>query len=272
MAVITEKNTLWEKTPGLCGEIPVIESYIPEKNPLKAAAVILPGGAYANRAPHEGKDYAEFLAENGVAAFVAQYRVSPHRFPLPLLDARRAVRYARYHADQYGIDKARVAIMGSSAGGHLAALTSTYYEKIAFEGIDDIDKEDCVPNAQILCYPVIRLLGKGVAHLGSGKNLLGGALADLGEALTPSLIATEKTPPAFIWHTFDDGEVNVINSLEYAEAIKRAGGSAELHIFPKGRHGLGRAVGDDDTSRHVAQWGTLLLNWLKYLHKQREGF
>ena len=99
------------------------------------------------RADYEGADYAKFLAENGICAFVVDYRVTPHRFPLPLLDARRAVRTVRYYAKEYGIDKNKIAVMGSSAGGHLAALTATYYDKMEFEDVDDIDKEDCVPNA-----------------------------------------------------------------------------------------------------------------------------
>ena len=73
------------------------------------------------------------MAENGISAFVVGYRVKPHTFPLPLLDARRGVRFVRFYAEKYGIDKNKVAIMGSSAGGHLAAFTSTYTDPIDFE-------------------------------------------------------------------------------------------------------------------------------------------
>ena len=132
------------------------------------AIVICPGGAYRLRVAHEGKNYAEFLTEHGYTSFVLDYRVAPHKFPLPLLDARRAIRFVRFYADKYGIDKNKIAIMGSSAGRHLAAMTATYYEPIEFENIDEIDKEDFIPNAQILCYPVIKLLGKGKAHKKTG--------------------------------------------------------------------------------------------------------
>ncbi len=264
--MITEENNLWESTPGLCKEIPKITAYIPENKAYEGAVVILPGGGYAMRAPHEGEGYAKFLAENGMCAFVVDYRVAPHRFPLPLLDARRGVRYVRHFADKYGIDKNKVAIMGSSAGGHLAALTSTYYEGIEFEGMDEIDKEDFIPNAQILCYPVIKLLGAKVAHLGSGQNLLGSELqVKMCEELSPDLIATEKTPQAFIWHTFEDGAVPVYNSLDYARRLKDMGVDVEMHLFPRGGHGMGLAPGDTPIHKNVQQWGGLLLNWLKLI-------
>lgn len=260
-----EKMNLWENTPGMCEEVPTLTAYVPEDKVSKGAVVICPGGGYAMRADHEGKGYAEFLAENGYSAFVVDYRVSPHRFPLPLLDARRAIRYVRFYADKYGIDKNKIAIMGSSAGGHLAAMTSTYYEPIEFEGADEIDKENFIPDAQILCYPVIKLLGKGIGHIGSGKNLLSENLPEMGEELSPDLIATEKAPKAFIWHTFSDDCVNVINTLDYARSLKMIGGSVECHVFPEGNHGLGLARGEDEISRHVSQWGDLLINWLQFI-------
>lgn len=259
----TEKMQLWKSVPGLCEETPMLTAYIPENKKSDSAIVVCAGGGYGFRSPHEGEGYATFLAENGYTAFVLDYRVSPHRFPLPLLDSRRAIRYVRYNAEKYGIDKNKIAIMGSSAGGHLAALTSTYYEPIDFEGLDEIDKEDFIPNAQILCYPVIKLLGSGITHFGSGKNLLAENLPEMAEMLSPDLIATEKAPKAFIWHTFTDEGVSVINTLDYAKRLKEVGGSVECHIFPEGGHGAGLALGDDDILKHINQWSKLLLNWLK---------
>ena len=260
-----ETINLWENAPGMCEETSMLTAYLPDCKTSMGAVVICPGGAYMIRAAQEGKNYAEFLAEHGYTSFVLDYRVAPHKFPLPLLDARRAIRFVRFCADKYGIDRNKIAIMGSSAGGHLAAMTSTYYEPIEFENIDEIDKEDFIPNAQILCYPVIKLLGKGKAHIGSGKNLLGELLPDMGEELSPDLIATEKTPKAFIWHTFEDKAVNVINTIDYARRLKTVDVPVECHIFPDGHHGLGLATADDEVSKHVSQWGGLLINWLKYI-------
>ena len=146
-----KKMSLWRNIPGLSEENPEIIPYIPDTKKTDIAVVILPGGGYAIRSEHEGKGYAEFLNKNGITAFVVEYRVSPHRFPLPLLDSRRAIQWVRYYAEKYGIEKNKVLIMGSSAGGHLAALTSTYFHEInEFEINDEISKEDYVPNGQIL--------------------------------------------------------------------------------------------------------------------------
>lgn len=250
---------LWESTPGMCQEIPTLDIFIPVKKTAKTAVVICPGGGYRERANHEGAGYAEFLNAHGIAAFVCQHRVNPHRFPLPLLDARRAMRYVRFHSEEFDIDKDKVYIMGSSAGGHLAALTSTYHKAIDFEGMDEIDQEDYLPNGQILCYPVISLLDEKIAHYGSGKNLLGEQREALGDALSPNLIADETAPKAFIWHTFDDGCVNVSNSLQYAARLRQMNVNTELHIYPHGSHGLGLAA----NTPHVRNWTRDLLEWLE---------
>ena len=95
---------LWENTPGFCETQPEIVPYIPSDKRSNGAVVIFPGGAYVGLADHEGEGYAEFLANNGITAFVVKYRVAPHKFPLELLDARRAVRWVRFHAEEYGVD------------------------------------------------------------------------------------------------------------------------------------------------------------------------
>lgn len=258
-----ETVRLWDSTPGVCQEVPTLDIYIPEHKTTDIAVVIMPGGGYSIRADHEGRGYAEFLNLHGITAFVCQYRVFPHRFPLPLLDARRALRYVRYYGEKFGINRNKVYIMGSSAGGHLAALASTYYKTIEFEGVDAIDSESGKPDGQILCYPVIKLLGREVGHLGSGKRLLGDLQAEMGEELSPDLIADETTPKAFIWHTFDDDGVNVINSLDYARRLRQMNVPVEMHLYPHGPHGLGLAP----EYPHVADWGNRLVEWLNYNDK-----
>ncbi len=254
---------LWKSTPGMVLETPTITPFIPENKKTDAAVIIFPGGAYAKRAAHEGDVYAEFLASEGITAFVVAYRVHPHRFPCQLLDARRAIRWVRAHAKEYGIDKNKVAVMGSSAGGHLAAMVSTYKKAIDFEGIDSIDREDCMPNAQILCYPVILSpANNNPSHSGSYRNLTGTKEADICKEFDPELNADNNTPPAFIWHTSQDPAVNVINSYRYATALKINDIPIEMHIFPFGRHGLGLAP----QNPHINQWCILLINWFKEIN------
>ncbi len=261
-----QKYLLWQEAPGMCEETPTITEYIPESKKSNAAVVIFAGGGYHMRAAHEGEAYAHFFQERGICAFVCDYRVAPHRFPLPLLDARRAVRWVRYNAEKYGIDKNKIAVMGSSAGGHLAALTSTYFQPIEFEGVDEIDEEAFIPNAQILCYPVIKLsVDCTLSHSGSCINLLGVEQIDLSHGLTPQYLVSEKTPPCFMWHTLTDGAVPVANSLDYASALREKNILCELHVFPEGYHGLGLAVGEDKVKKHVSAWSDMLLKWLEYI-------
>ena len=236
-----------------------ITFYEAENKKTDAAVVIFPGGGYHIRAEHEGKGYAEFLQSKGVSSFVVDYRVFPDCFPLPLLDARRAVRFVRANAEKFGIDPNKIAVMGSSAGGHLAAMESTYTEKIDGEGVDEIDGFDYIPNAQILCYPVLLNYYNEFSHQGSYEALLGEDNLEFAPKVDPVLNVTDTTPQAFIWHTAEDQGVNVINSYEYAKALRLHNVPVEMHIFPFGRHGLGICK----ATPHVAQWAGLMINWFK---------
>ncbi len=254
-----ETFKLWENAPGLCEEVPVLDFYPSITKGSDATVVICPGGGYAGRAPHEGRGYAEYFNTLGMNAFVCQYRVSPHRFPLPLLDIRRAIRYVRANAEKFGIDPNKVAVMGSSAGGHLSALVSTYIQPIEFEGMDEIDDQPYLPNATILCYPVCHRPDETkVAHVGSFMNLTGSSDEEVFKLYSCDELVNETTPTAFLWHTSNDGAVNVINSYLYASALRRFGIPHELHVFPDGPHGLGLAP----KYPHVAQWAPLMRNWL----------
>lgn len=252
-----EKIRMWDTIPGMCESEPDLEYYKAENKKSDGAVIIFPGGGYACRAEHEGKGYAEYLNSIGVDAFVLQYRVAPHRFPLPLLDARRSVRWVRYHAEKYGINPNKIAVMGSSAGGHLAALVSTYRGEIEFEGADEIDKTDYLPNYQILCYPVVNFSDLSVCHVGSVMCLLDENMWHAAK-LDPILIADSKTPEAFIWHTSNDNAVNICNSLKYGEKLRSLNIQFEMHVFPDGPHGLGLAPNNP----YVAKWAGMLKNWL----------
>ncbi len=222
-----------------------------------AAVVIFPGGGYANHADYEGESYAQLLNTFGMDAFVIKYRTSPNRFPLPLLDARRSVRFVRAKAGEFGLSKDKILVMGSSAGGHLAALTSTYHDSIDGEEIDEIDQEDFLPNGQILCYPVISS-DEAISHQGSYKNLLGEERYGEKDKFSPELLVSEKTPAAFIWHTAADQAVNVINSYRYAEALAKNKIPHEMHIFPYGAHGMGLG----EHLPYISEWTQLLRRWL----------
>ena len=260
---------LWENTPGVEGVGTIIRYFPPYIDEVSDAAIIaFPGGAYRGLSRHEGEGYGEFFACKGFHVFSVDYHTIPHRFPTQLLEARRAVRFVRAHAAEYGIDPHKILVIGSSAGGHLTAMLSTYTHPIEGEGVDDIDKEPFLPNAQALCYPVICCPdNEELCHMESYRNLLDGRNEELERAVDPSKNVTENTPPAFLFHTAADQSVNVINSYEYAAALRRHGVPHELHVFPKGIHGMGVWLEDP----HNHQWTSLLVNWIRHLGWMKEG-
>lgn len=254
---------LWENIPGAYSFVPTLDYYPAKDKTTDGTIVIFPGGGYEFRAEHEGEGYAKFLNEQGMDAFVCQYRVAPDRYPLPLLDARRAVQFVRHHAKKFNINPNKIGVMGSSAGGHLVAVLSTVKDAHSdyIAKPDAIDEEIFMPDFQVLCYPVISIC-KGFGHKESGHNLLGDENMELPlrEYLSPHKLVDENTPPAFLWHTATDRSVSIDNSFAYAWALKDKGCEVEFHAFPFGGHGMGIA----EDRPHIHQWTTLLCNWLKY--------
>ncbi|MEV1001652.1 alpha/beta hydrolase [Nonomuraea sp. NPDC050202] len=234
------EHPLWPTT----GEVTITAFPAPGGGPAPAV-VVLPGGAYHHLADHEGAPVARWLNSLGVAAFVLRYRIAPHRHPLPLLDAARAVRWVRHHAEGAGVDPARVGVLGFSAGGHLAGLLATGTGPMLAEGPHDaVDEADPRPGLAVLCYPVTTLTGPA-AHRGSAENLLGAdAPESVREELSLANRVTGDTPPVFLWHTADDESVPVENTLSLSQALARHGVAQEVHVYPSGRHGLGLAEED----------------------------
>ena len=259
--MLAETFSLWDCE----NKIPTISYYKPEKKTSKWSVVIFAGGSYKYHAEHEGKDYAEFLNKNGITAFVVNYRLAPNRFPAQLEDARQAMRLVRENAEKFGVSKDKIAAMGSSAGGHLAALLSNYTEKLPGEG----DMEDFLPNAHILCYPVIRLT-PDFGHPPSGENLFGEEYEKFAEKFCVDSLVSENTPPAFVWHVLTDTSVSVMNSISYVKAMHEKGRPVEFHIFPEGTHGMGLSDKYDlPYYKNVAQWKSLFLNWLSGLDAEK---
>ncbi len=186
------------------------------------AVIVCPGGGYARRAEHEGEPVAEWLNSIGLSAFVLRYRVAPYRYPCALLDLQRAIRTVRSRSSELGIDRERVAALGFSAGGHLAASAGTAFKTEPTKAVDLIDNEDARPDLLLLCYPVISM-DKAIVHRGSRLNLIGeGASAMLADDVSIEKRVTGDTPPTFIWHTSDDEGVPVEHSLLLAAALKKS--------------------------------------------------
>ncbi len=225
------------------------------------AVVVCPGGGYrVLAADHEGKQVAEWLNSLGVSAFVLQYRLGPrYHHPAPLQDAQRALRMVRARAGEWGVDPARVGILGFSAGGHLASTTATHFDAGQPGSPDPVERVSSRPDFVVLAYPVISLFDP-VAHVGSRQHLLGdNPDPKLVELLSNERQVTPQTPPTFLFHTADDPGVPVENSLLFFAALRKAGVPAEMHVFAHGRHGVGLAADDPALS----QWPKLCALWMK---------
>ncbi len=289
LSIQAQKVTLplWEGTPPLQNEmdlkeevvssgiirignvqVPTIEVYLPAKQMATGQAVVIfPGGGYSILAyDWEGTDFAKWLNSQGIAGIVVKYRLPRSKSltdpkEVPLLDAQRAVRLVRQHAESWNIDPTKVGIMGFSAGGHLASTLSTQYSHEVDRPKDSIDNLSARPDFSILVYPVITFVTPAI-HSGSMNALLGENASDeLKKRFSAELNVTTETPTTFLVHAGDDTGVPVENSLLYYAALREKGVSASLHVYPNGGHGFAFGLGKGP----VENWRSVLLDWMKAL-------
>lgn len=206
--------------------------------PNGAALVICPGGGYGGLVTGgEGHGIAAWLNGHGITGIVLEYRLPKGRSEVPLLDAQRALRTARFHAKEWGIDPARLGIIGFSAGGHLASTAGTHFDEGDAASGDPIERLGCRPDFMVLVYPVITM--DTSTHGGSRKNLLGSEPgAELVARFSNEKQVTDKTPPAFLTHAADDKVVVPANSENFHAALVKNGVPAKYLALPSGGHGL----------------------------------
>lgn len=217
----------------------------PKDKDTGAAVVVFPGGGYNILAwDLEGTEVCDWLNSIGVNAVLLKYRVPKRpafeRHGPPLQDAQRALGLVRSRAKEFGLDPARIGVLGFSAGGHLAAALSASAAQRTYPAVDAADAVSCRPDFSILIYP---------AYL---------TLKDEGDKINPVTAVTSNTPPAFIAMTQDDA-VRVETALFYSVALKQSGVPFELHIYPKGGHGYGLRR----TENPVTAWNDRAAEWMK---------
>ena len=240
---------LWEPAPAGTppDNIPTLTVYRPD-TPNGTAVIACPGGGYGHLAlTHEGHDLAGWFNGQGITYAVLKYRL-PHAEPenLPLADAEQAMRIMRGHSEQWHIDPRRVGIMGSSAGGHLAATLSTI-----------CSDESVRPDFQILFYPVISM-DEEITNDGTRNNLIGlNPSTELIDKYSLDKQVDKRTPQAFILLSADDG-VSPMNSIRYFVALQRHGIPTALPIYPDGGHGWGFR----DSFKYKPQWTAEMEKWL----------
>ncbi|WP_332453978.1 alpha/beta hydrolase [Chryseobacterium aquaticum] len=241
-------------------------AFLPAKEERKKTAVIIiPGGGYHHLTYDlGGYSYAKWLNTLGISAFVLNYRLptSPdlkQKEIGPLQDIQAAIKYIRKNAQQWGISPDQIGVLGTSAGGHLAAMVSnisTDYTELK----GDWETISTIPDFAILVSPVIDF---GVfAHKGSRTNLLGENISEekIKEFSMQNRV-TAKTPPTILFHAQDDNAVPMMNSVLYYQAMIKNKVKSAIFIFPKGEHNIGIS----NKTALTDNWKKLCEDWLKNL-------
>ncbi len=256
------------------GKNPVVDIYLPDDvmnrpDYKRPCMVICPGGGYGGCSPREAEPIALNFIPEGFNAFVLYYTCSPKRFPTQLREVAAVMELIYINAEEWKCDTNKVSIIGFSAGGHLAGHYSTMFDCAE---VREIFPQSKGPNGSILCYPVISA-EVGKCHEGSFSNLVGHYPLTEEEMHKFSLeyCVKENTPPAFIWHTAEDEVVPVYSALAYANAMAVHKIPFELHIFPKGAHGLATSdiqtmTTDDDLVAYNHIWLEEAIKWLKFMN------
>ncbi len=231
----------------------------------RPAVIVCPGGGYKSRSVRESEAIALRYCAAGFHAFLLDYSVNPAEWPIPQRQLSKAVITVREIADEYLIDKNNVYVCGFSAGGHLAASLGVHYDNPIICDGSGTENGENRPDGLILCYPVI-IDDEGKTHEGTKQNFVGGNPKNL-QYFGLDRFVNKNTPKCFIWHTFEDSSVPVLSSMRFASALLENEVEYELHIFPKGKHGL--ALGNMLTAcepKHLepaaAEWMDLSIRWL----------
>jgi acetyl esterase/lipase len=241
---------------------PTLTVYPACGNNIGIGVVILSGGGYMAEAIHaEGYKIADALAQNGITAAVLKYRLpkpetsdQPHL--VPLADTRQGLKFLRRHSGTYGIHTDMVGLLGFSAGGHLATVTSLWSNRDPVE----------IPDFTGLIYGVTVLSDENIKWLEESLYHRKMTPQELDQNCLLNLV-TSETPPAFLIHAYDDDVCKIEESTLYAQRLFENKVPVELHMFHKGGHGFGLGRMEDGTD----QWLRLFVNWLK-LHISRRNY
>jgi acetyl esterase/lipase len=246
-------------------DLPTLTLFLPQKGKGTGSAVIVaPGGAYLGLASNlEGRQVADWFTSRGVTAFVLKYRLgAKYLYPIPLEDARRAVRLVRSLASVYGFAPERIGFVGFSAGGHLAAATGTLFDLGKPDSADPVARLSSRPDFLVLGYPWLNAMqpsGHYITYCSRIPTIPAETCKLDEQKYTPSLHVTPQTPTTFIYSTTDDQTVPISASVNFYNALIAAGVPAEMHIFRHGDHGSGLGAG----FAALDQWPVLLEQWLR---------
>jgi len=260
---------------GVDGRDPFLHLYLPHnleemhrEHQKRPCLLICPGGAYRGISQREAEPIGLHFLFQGFNVFVLSYSTAPHCFPAQLREVAAVMELIHQNADSWNCDPQRVALMGFSAGGHLAAHYSTSYD---CEQVRQMFPDSHPVQACVLGYPVITA-DPDFWHKGSFVNLTGHdpVTEEDRDLFSLERRVTKDTPPTFLWHTAEDAGVPVENSMRYAAALSACKVPFELHVYPYGAHG--RATADEQTCNnldeknfHAHAWIEAAQKWLKLM-------
>ena len=240
-----------------------------QENRKRPTLLICPGGGYGMCSQREAEPIAMAFLPLGMNAFVLDYSVAPNKFPTQIREVAAAMELLYQKQDEWHVDTEKITIIGFSAGGHLAAHYSTSFD---IPEVREVFPESKAVNGSILSYPVITA-EEGLCHQGSFKNLTGEYPLSEENYKRFSLenCVSEKTPPAFIWHTAADNCVPVESALRYAAAMSKHKRPYELHIYPFGAHGgstfdYQTQTEPNEISKYTSRWVQEAGEWLKLMN------
>ncbi|HPE94585.1 MAG TPA: alpha/beta hydrolase [Bacillota bacterium] len=238
--------------------------------PPRPAMIVIGGGGYAMISDREREPISTVYLAAGYNVFQLNYSVA-EKAPCahPMLDIALAIATLRRNADEWYIDPEKIAVIGFSAGGHLAAAAATMFDSPEILSALGLTEQQTRPDAAILCYPVISAVDH--PHEASFVYLLGNDITqEMKEKYSCERHVSKKTCPCFLFHTANDDCVPVQNSISFAKALADNGISFELHILPAGPHGISRATPETSwcpelADPYVARWSDWSVVWLNKL-------
>lgn len=230
------------------------------QNKNRGCVLVIPGGKYLYKSTNEAVNVALRINEAGIDAAVLDYRVVPYSREIILNDVKRAIRYLRFNASDFGFNSDKIAVMGFSAGGNLATLCALCGDEGDINSSDPIERVSSRPNAVVLCYAAVNIIDKYEQREDFSLISYFDVVVDRDFKLFP---------PTFIWHSMRDRMINFKTSTELGAVLAQMGVPVEMHFFPYGEHAQGLA----DTQKGELEqgdnklalcWSDLCMRWLEH--------
>lgn len=245
------------------------KDWTPQKRP---AILIIPGGGYSYCSLREGAPVGLTFNKAGYQAFVLRYHCGDaSAYPTPLVEGAKACAHIRNHSEEYRLDADKIAVLGFSAGGHLAALLGSSWHRRSLEELTGLQAREMKPNAVLLGYPLVNLKPYVERLNGGDQNIppVGAMIAAYAPYLDPLALVSAMTPPTFLLHTQGDNVILPAETIEYVQSLMKNDVACEYHVFSEGEHGLSTADSLSCYGRaypeRVHYWVPLAITWLNEL-------